>query len=185
MTTSSNPHKPAAVAASGGVLAGLVTIFLPLLQALPSGVTPGEVQTAVAGGVALIIASIGGYLVHHGVITKAELTAGTSYIQGRIPAIEADLADLPAVKTALADTQTVAASAQAKVAELEAKLPGSASLVSDAETVGLNALSKLLGGRKLLVADGGTLTIPVVAVATPPAAPAPEVAEPAPEVVSP
>jgi hypothetical protein len=64
---------PATAAAGGGVLAGLLTIFLPLLQDLPDKLTSAEVETAIAAGVVLILGSVWKWLDHQKWFTKFQL----------------------------------------------------------------------------------------------------------------
>jgi hypothetical protein len=170
MSSTSNPHAPAAAAASTGFIAGLITIFLPLLQAAPNHLSAGTVQTAVGAGVALCLGSLGGWLVHHGIITKAEMTSGISEVTAHLPQIEQALAGQQQLGALFAKAQADAHAALAKVTEVEAKLPGSAQVVDDLRVPVINIISDLLGDAQLIT-NKGALSVPKVIVTTPPVAP--------------
>lgn len=167
-----DPHKQASAWAGGGVLAGLVTIFLPLLQAGPSHLTAGTVQTAVGAGAVLVLGSVGAKIGHSLGLSKAQTTAGVNTIAAKMPEFEEWIAQRPQVQADVAEAKSKAGAALAKFDAFEAQVPGLSGLVANAETIGVNALSDILQGRKIVVSgpDGiENIGIPKVAVSTPPA----------------
>jgi hypothetical protein len=116
------------VSVSGaGFVAGLVTIFLPLLQVLPVHLSAGTVQTSVASGMGIIIAA----LIHHGVLTHAEITTA----QKDLPAIESS--PIFAELQSMADVEAKKLEAQglALEARLEKKLPPEPLIAAPADGV--------------------------------------------------
>lgn len=77
--------KPLTAGAGGGLLTGLLAIFLPLLQAFPQHVPASTESAAVYSGMAMVVTSVGGWLVAHGVIHVAQLKHDAAIAVADVP----------------------------------------------------------------------------------------------------
>jgi hypothetical protein len=157
------------VVAGSGFLGGLVTIFLPLLNAVPSGVSQSTVHGAVTAGAALALSSVLGWLVHHGLVSNAEISTGEKALEPYLPMLAKAADQLPLTRIATEDAKTVVRQAEQRLTAMEDKvsvfLTGSTAAVkpaeADVEKAALNALTTLLGGHEIVTTTG------VVAIPTP------------------
>jgi hypothetical protein len=165
--------KPVAAVAGTGVIAGLLTVFLPLLQATPGHLSTGEVATAIGAGASIIIGSVLGWLAHHGVISKAQITSGTAAITAYLPTLEKVAAQMPLTQKVIDDGTQFVRLGEAKLVAWEDRvstaLTGSTAAVApveaDLENAALKALSGLLGGHEI-VTTTGVVAIPAAAPAS-------------------
>lgn len=116
-TSPTSTKTPVAVATTGGFIAGILAIFLPLLQALPHHLSSGTVSSAVVAGAVMVLGSVGTFAAHHGLLTKAEITTGTTLIQQHLPEIQQAIAALPILQHSVSEANRVAADAKVKATQ--------------------------------------------------------------------
>lgn len=80
--------------ANTGILAGLITTFLPLAQVFPHTVPASTVHECVVAGITLIVTSILGKLFHHGYVSTHTPQIASTVATDVAPPIEARLSNL-------------------------------------------------------------------------------------------
>lgn len=79
--------------ASGALLTGLATIFLPMTQSLPQHVTTGAQEISTLSGIALIAVTLVGRLWHHVKLSSLVTVATDPAVEARLSNVEQALSN--------------------------------------------------------------------------------------------
>lgn len=142
-----DPNVTASGWAGAGGVAGLATIFLPLLQALPVGLTPAEVRTSVVAGMVMVITSVAGKLVHHGFLNKSQAATVVADAPAVITEADTVIEKLPIVEKVVDDVKKeakqVETSLKARLDHLETVDPEVKVAIADVSPEVAQAVSAL------------------------------------------